>query len=64
MAVLFQGAGSNNDATNKWVPNMTGLKEAIEDAEFEVLDSHIGGARGSVKARAIADKQTALLPIP
>lgn len=49
----------NNDATNKWVPNMTGLKEAIEDAEFEVLDSHIGGARGSVKARAIADKETA-----
>lgn len=49
----------NNDHTNKWVPNMTGLKEAIEDAEFEVLDSHIGGARGSVKARAIVDEQTA-----
>lgn len=49
----------NNDHTNKWVPNITGLKEAIEDAEFEVLDSHIGGARGSVKARAIADDQTA-----
>jgi hypothetical protein len=49
----------NNDPTNKWVPNMTGLKEAIEDAEFEVLDSHIGGARGSVKARAIANEHTA-----
>jgi tRNA (mo5U34)-methyltransferase len=49
----------NNDPTNKWVPNMVGLKEAIEDAEFEALDSHIGGARGSVKARAIADEKTA-----
>ena len=49
----------NDDLTNKWVPNMTGLKEAIEDAEFEILDSHIGGARGSVKARAIADGKTA-----
>jgi GT2 family glycosyltransferase/2-polyprenyl-3-methyl-5-hydroxy-6-metoxy-1,4-benzoquinol methylase len=49
----------NDDLTNKWVPNMAGLKDAIEDAEFEILDSHIGGARGSVKARAIADGKTA-----
>jgi 2-polyprenyl-3-methyl-5-hydroxy-6-metoxy-1,4-benzoquinol methylase len=49
----------NNDGTNKWVPNMAGLKEAVEDAEFEILGTQIGGARGLVKARAIADKNTA-----
>jgi len=49
----------NGDATNKWVPNMAGLKEAIEEAEFEVLDWRIGGMRGLASARAIIDDRTA-----
>lgn len=49
----------NNDPTNKWVPNMTGLKEAIGEAEFEVLHQRINGARGLVMAKAIIDERTA-----
>ncbi|MGB8354144.1 MAG: methyltransferase domain-containing protein [Chthoniobacteraceae bacterium] len=47
----------NSDATNKWAPNMEGLKQAVEEAEFEVLDSHILGTRGFVKGRAVIDDQ-------
>lgn len=53
----FYGRDSlNKDATNKWAPNMTGLKQAVEEAQFKVLDSKIYGSRGSLKAEAIADQ--------
>lgn len=49
----------NADPTNKWVPNMAGLKEAVEAVECEVLNSRIAGMRGFVKGRAIVDEKLA-----
>lgn len=49
----------NGDHTNKWVPNMTGLKNVVEDAGFQVLEHRIHGGRGLVKAGAIEDKKLA-----
>ena len=46
----------NKDATNKWSPNMTGLKQVIEAAEFQVITSHILGSRGYATAKATEDR--------
>ncbi len=46
----------NHDATNKWAPNLSGLKFIVEESEFIVEDSKVSGARGYVKARAVIDQ--------
>lgn len=49
----------NNDATNKWAPNMAGLKAIVEEAGFKVVDNAIFGTRGFVRAEAINDAKLA-----
>lgn len=49
----------NGDHTNKWVPNMTGLRNVVEDAGFQVLEHRIHGGRGLVKATAVRDETVA-----
>ena len=45
----------NKDETNKWGPNLAGLKAAMEEAQFAVLDSAVYGDRCYAKARAVRD---------
>jgi tRNA (mo5U34)-methyltransferase len=45
----------NDDDSNMWGPNMTGLTKVLEECEFEVLDTVTLGYRGIVKARAVTD---------
>jgi tRNA (mo5U34)-methyltransferase len=47
----------NQDATNKWAPNMIGLQAVVEEAGFQIQRSLSGVARGYVKAQAIVDIQ-------
>jgi tRNA (mo5U34)-methyltransferase len=47
----------NNDETNKWAPNLSGLKFAVEEAEFIVQDSLLYGNRGYVKSQAVTDSR-------
>ena len=43
------------DATNKWVPNLAGLKAAVAEAQFEVINSRPSRQRGYVVGRAVSD---------
>ena len=45
------------DRTNKWTPNMSALKSALEMAQFDVIASAIYGERGLVGAKAILDDE-------
>lgn len=52
---FYPGDSLAKDATNKWAPNMAGLKFMLEEAQFNILGSQIGGARGAVYCQAIQD---------
>jgi len=43
------------DASNKWAPNVPGLKKAVEECQFEVLACTDVEQRILLKARAISD---------
>jgi tRNA (mo5U34)-methyltransferase len=43
------------DATNKWAPNMPGLRAMVEESQFEVLGDRRDGDRGWCVARAVWD---------
>jgi len=43
------------DASNKWAPNLPGLKVALEESQFEVVDTAVDGDRGLARGRAVAD---------
>jgi tRNA (mo5U34)-methyltransferase len=45
------------DETNKWGPNVAGLKAVMEEAQFAVLDSAVYGDRCCVKARTVTDER-------
>jgi hypothetical protein len=47
----------NKDATNKWGPNLAGLKAVIEEAQFAVEESAVYRDRCCVKARAVTDER-------
>jgi 2-polyprenyl-3-methyl-5-hydroxy-6-metoxy-1,4-benzoquinol methylase len=47
----------HKDATNKWTPNLIGLKFAVEEAQFAVHDECIYGARGGLRAEAVVDQK-------
>jgi tRNA (mo5U34)-methyltransferase len=44
-----------NDATNKWGPNIVGLKTAVEEAQFKVHNSVVEGERAYIAAQATSD---------
>ncbi|MEB3191774.1 MAG: class I SAM-dependent methyltransferase [Snowella sp.] len=44
-----------NDATNKWGPNIVGLKAAVEEAQFNIKNSVVEGERAYVAAQATSD---------
>jgi tRNA (mo5U34)-methyltransferase len=46
-----------SDETNKWAPNLEGLKSAAEEAQFKVLDSLVCNERGYLKAQAVVDSR-------
>lgn len=54
---FYPGNSFNNDATNKWAPNMPGLEAAIEEAGFQAQQSLKIPSRGYVVAQAIFDSQ-------
>ena len=43
-----------NDASNKWAPNLAGLTAALEESQFRVLQTAFDG-RASVRAEAVTD---------
>jgi tRNA (mo5U34)-methyltransferase len=43
------------DATNKWAPNLPGLKLALEESQMKVLDSAVHGSLAFVRAQAVSD---------
>ena len=45
----------NRDATNKWSPNLPGLKAVIEEAQFHVLAEATSRQRAFVRAEAFCD---------
>ncbi len=49
----------NQDDSNKWAPNFSGLKTVIADCQFELLFDQKKVHRGFVTARAIVDKRKA-----
>lgn len=47
----------HKDATTKWAPNLTGLKQIVEEAQFRVTDSTVYGARGGLRAEPVFDEK-------
>lgn len=45
----------NNDDTNKWAPNLPGLRMVVEEAGFAVKNSLQPGSRGYVTGQAVSD---------
>jgi tRNA (mo5U34)-methyltransferase len=45
----------SKDATNKWAPNMAGLKAVVEEASFGVMATDIYATRGFLYAQALED---------
>jgi tRNA (mo5U34)-methyltransferase len=45
----------NKDATNKWAPNMAGLKALVEEASFGVMATDVYSTRGFLYAQALED---------
>ena len=49
---FYPGASLNNDATNKWAPNRSGLKAVVEEAQFKVINDLIDNNRAYIAAKA------------
>ncbi len=47
-------------STNKWVPNMAGLREIIEEAQFEIIRDAAYKERGMALAKAVDDSKREL----
>lgn len=47
----------HKDATNRWSPNLTGLKRAVEEAQFRIKGEFIRGPRGGLSAEAVVDSK-------
>lgn len=43
----------NNDASNKWAPNLKGLGEVCREAQLEIVSQEKFGSRGAVLCKAI-----------
>jgi len=54
---FYPRATLNDDETNKWAPNLTGLVLLVEEAEFIVQDSMMYGSRGYIKAIVAKDER-------
>jgi tRNA (mo5U34)-methyltransferase len=45
------------DATNKWAPNLPGLRAVLEECQLQVEDVAVTGERAAVVARSVADRR-------
>ena len=57
---LWQFFGRNKlrqDSTNKWSPNMTALRELVQEAQFDIIADAQFRERGLVMAQAISDRE-------
>jgi tRNA (mo5U34)-methyltransferase len=45
------------DASNKWAPNLNGLRAAVEEAQFRVVSIEAHRDRGLLHARAVFDEK-------
>jgi tRNA (mo5U34)-methyltransferase len=52
----FYPGDSLNDDSNKWAPNMSGLRAVVSECQFDVLKEDSSVDRGCVFARATTDK--------
>ncbi len=47
----------HKDATTKWAPNITGLRQVVEEAQFKVTATTVYGPRGGLRAEAVFDSR-------
>jgi tRNA (mo5U34)-methyltransferase len=58
LAQFLPVGGYHTDATNKWVPNVAGLRALLADAQFDPSPARTWGDRALVHARPIEDAAT------
>jgi tRNA (mo5U34)-methyltransferase len=56
---FYPGDSLAGDATNKWGPNLSGLKAVVVEAQFEINNAFRAEGRGYVSARAGGDGRRA-----
>lgn len=54
---FYPGTNLNNDATNKWAPNIAGFKATVEEAQFRILDEATDSKRAYVIAKVEKDHE-------
>jgi len=54
---FFPRDSLHGDATNKWAPNLAGLKSVLQECQFEILEVVRGSDRAAVRARTVADSR-------
>lgn len=52
---FYPGKDLNNDATNKWAPNISGFKAIIEETQFKILNDAVYDDRAYIIAKAEKD---------
>jgi tRNA (mo5U34)-methyltransferase len=53
---FFPRGSLRGDPTNKWAPNVAGLRAALEECQLEVLEVAAENDRAAARARAVYDK--------
>src|SRR5688572_18493356 len=53
---FFPRDSFRGDATNKWAPNVAGLRAVLEECQLQVLEVAAETDRAAVRARAVHDK--------
>ena len=52
---FYPGMELKNEATNKWAPNISGLKAVVDEAQFRILDDKVYNDRAYLIAKAETD---------
>lgn len=54
---FFPGKSFHGDATNKWAPNLAGLRAVLPECGYEVLETARHETRGYARCRAVVDPE-------
>jgi hypothetical protein len=58
---FYPGRALNDDPTNYWAPNLTGLEAMLRECNFTITSSHLVGTRAVVNCGTRHDEQQAYL---
>ena len=54
---FYPGDALDGDETNKWAPNLAGLRSVVQECQLDVLETVVVNDRAALKARSIENPQ-------